>query len=64
MSKLKIEENGNKSLSMEHKEEIQIIFHKPMDLLISSILNNIIININKRDSIVSFITNVKIVLGT
>ena len=28
------------SLSHEHKEEIQVIFHKFMDLLTSSILNN------------------------
>ena len=26
--------------SFEHKEEIQVIFRKPFDLLISSILNN------------------------
>ena len=26
---------------LEHKEEIQVIFHKSMDLLISSILDNI-----------------------
>ena len=34
-----IEKDGNNSLSIEHKEEI-LIFHKSMDLLISSILNN------------------------
>ena len=34
--KLKIEIEGNDSLSIEHKEEIHI-FHKSMDLLISSI---------------------------
>ena len=28
------------SLSIEHKEQIQDIYHKSMDLLISSILNN------------------------
>ena len=40
--KMKIkEEDGNNSLSIKHKEEIPIhIFHKSMDLLISSILNN------------------------
>ena len=37
--KLKIEKDRNDSLSIEHKEEIRI-FHKSMDLLISSILNN------------------------
>ena len=37
--KLKIEKDGNDSLSIEHKEEIYI-FHKSMDLLISNILNN------------------------
>ena len=36
---LKIEIDGNDSLSHEHKEEIHI-FHKSMDLLICSILNN------------------------
>ena len=38
--KLKIGKDGNDSLSIEHKDELQIIFHKFMDLLISSILNN------------------------
>ena len=32
--------DGNDSLSIEHKEEIQVIFHKSIDLLISSILNS------------------------
>ena len=32
--------SGNGSLSHEHKEEIQVIFHKSMDLLTSSIFNN------------------------
>ena len=36
---MKIEEGINDSLSIEHKEEIPVIFHKSMDLLISSILN-------------------------
>jgi hypothetical protein len=35
-----MEKDGNDILSIEHKEEIQVIFHKYMDLLISSILNN------------------------
>ena len=35
-----MEVDGNDSLSIEHKEEIHI-FHKSMDMLISSILNNI-----------------------
>ena len=30
-----MEKDGNDSLSIGHKEEIQIIFHKSMDLLIS-----------------------------
>ena len=34
-----IEIDGNYSLSIEHREEVHI-FHKSMDLLISSILNN------------------------
>jgi hypothetical protein len=34
---LKIEKDGNDSLYSERKEEIQFIFHKSMDLLISSI---------------------------
>ena len=34
-----MEIDGNDSLSIEHKEEIRI-FHKSMDLQISSILNN------------------------
>ena len=38
--KPKIEKDGNDSLPIEHKEEIQVIFHKSMDLLISSIINN------------------------
>jgi hypothetical protein len=37
---LKIDKGGNDSLSHECKEEIQVIFHKSMDLLTSSILNN------------------------
>ena len=36
----KILKFGNYFLSHEHKEEIQVIFHKYMDLLINSILNN------------------------
>ena len=35
-----IEKSGNNSVSHKHKEEIQIIFHKSMELLISSIPNN------------------------
>jgi hypothetical protein len=31
--------SGNNSLSHKHKEEIQVIFHKSMGLLIGSILN-------------------------
>ena len=31
---------GNESLSIKHKEEIQVVFHKSMDLPMSSILNN------------------------
>ena len=41
---LKIKKDGNDSLSIEQKEERQIIFHQSMDLLISSILNNNNIN--------------------
>ena len=37
--KLKVEKDGNDSLSIEHKEEIQIIFRMYMDLLIKRILN-------------------------
>ena len=37
-SKLKIQKDGNDSLLIEHKEEIQVIFRKSMGLLISSIL--------------------------
>ena len=37
--KLKIEKDGYDSLSIEHKGEIQVIFHTTMDLLISSIPN-------------------------
>ena len=40
---MKTEKDGNDSLSIEHKEEIQVIFYKSMDLLIISIPNNIII---------------------
>ena len=36
---MKVEEGGNDSLSIEHKEEIHVIFHKSMDLLISNILH-------------------------
>ena len=35
-----MEQDGNDSLSHEHKEEIKVIFHKSLDLLISRILNN------------------------
>ena len=35
-----MEMDGDDSLSIEHKEEIQVIFHKSMDLLTSSIFNN------------------------
>ena len=38
MRKLKIEKDGNVSLSIEHKEGIPITFHKSMDLLIRSIM--------------------------
>ena len=34
---LKTGSGGNNSLSHEHKEEIQVILHKSMDLLTSSI---------------------------
>ena len=37
---LKIKKDGNDSLSIEHKEGIQIISHKSMDLLMCSLLNN------------------------
>jgi hypothetical protein len=37
---LKVEKGGNDRLSIEHIEEIKVIFHKSIDLLISSILNN------------------------
>ena len=37
---MKIEIDGNNSLSIEPKEERQIIFNKSIDLLIRSILNN------------------------
>ena len=37
--KLNIGKDGNDSLFIEHKEEIQIIFHKSMNLLIGSKLN-------------------------
>ena len=37
--KLKIEKGGNDSLSLEHKEEIKVIFCKSLDLLTSRILN-------------------------
>jgi len=40
---LKIEEDQNNSLSIEHKEEIQVIFHKSKDLLIIACLIVIII---------------------
>ena len=39
----KIEKVGNNSLLHECKKEIQVIFHKSMDLLTSSLLNNKII---------------------
>ena len=35
-----VRKNGNVSLSIEHKEEIQAIFYNYLDLLISSIFNN------------------------
>ena len=42
--KKKIEKDEDESLSIEHREEIKVIFRKSVDLLISSILNN---NTNK-----------------
>ena len=39
MWKLKMEIDVNDSLSIEHKEEIQVIFHKCMDLLLSIYLS-------------------------
>ena len=44
--KLKFEKGGNDSLSHEDKEEIQVILHKPMDLL-NKHVNLIIMNINR-----------------
>ena len=41
--KLKIEKGGNESLSIEHKDEIQVIFHKSMDWLIRACLITVII---------------------
>ena len=35
---MKTEKDGN-SLSQEHNEEIQVIFHKSMDLLTKNIVN-------------------------
>ena len=40
----------NDSLSIEYKEEIKMIFHKFMDLIISNIPNN---NIRKSSSMIS-----------
>jgi len=39
-----LKKNGNNSLSFEHKEKIQVIFHKSMDLLLSRILISLIIS--------------------
>ena len=36
-----MEKDGNDSLSIDYKEEIKVIFHKSTDLLISSTLNSI-----------------------
>ena len=36
---MKIEKDGNDCLSFELKDEMQVIFHKSMDMLISNILN-------------------------
>ena len=36
----KFEKYGIDSLSIEHKEGIEVIFHKFMDLLVNRILNN------------------------
>ena len=38
--KLNIEKGGNDSLSIEYEEEIQAIFHKFIDVLISNILGS------------------------
>ena len=43
MKKLKIEKGGNDSLSIEHKEEIQDIYHKSLDLISKIIIIIIII---------------------
>ena len=37
---MKIEKDGNESLLIENKKDIQVMFHESMDLLISSIFNN------------------------
>ena len=41
--KLKIEKEGNDGLAIKHKEEIQITFHKSIDLLLSNIIKIIIV---------------------
>ena len=50
--KLKIEKGGNDSLLHENKEDIQSIFHKPMDFLKPSIPNNNNNNNNNINNIV------------
>ena len=50
---LKIEIDGNDSLSVKHKEEMHM-FHKSMHLLISSILNNSNNNNNNNNNKSSF----------
>ena len=47
---MKIEKDGNDSLSIEHMEEIQVIFHKSLDPLISSIIDNINNNNNNNNN--------------
>jgi hypothetical protein len=37
---MKIEQDRNDSLSTEHKDEIEVVSHKSMNLLISSIFKN------------------------
>ena len=43
--KLKIQEDGNDSLSHEHKEEIKVIFYKSLDLLTSGKNSHVFIGV-------------------
>ena len=56
--KLEIERHQNESLSIEHKEEMQVIFHNWKDLLVTSIPNS---NNRNHPEILQNVDHIKII---